>query len=306
MNDHLPSTTAQMTAYCRWHHVHYDEPLIFEDRLSGEILGDEGRCAVESMLLGGLARVNPAGAAAFPSPRAAIDWLMQAGASSPIVLARARFAEEQLALAIAAGVSQYVILGAGLDTFTFRRPDLLEHIAVFEVDHPATQAYKCRRIAELGWPCPDRLHFVAIDFVGDSLSRELATQAPFDPGQLTFFSWLGVSYYLKAAEIEGMLREIARLVPAGSGLVFDYLDSVAYDECKAAPRVARMITSVQEIGEPMLSAFNAHELTAELADCGFVVTENLGPCDIHRRYFMGRTDHHRACEHLHLACALVR
>ena len=300
MQDHQASQTARMTAYCRWHHASYDTPLIFADRLAGEMLGPEGRSEVEGLLLGSLARFNPVGAASFPDRAAALAWLMQAIASSAIVLPRARYAEDELERAIAAGVRQYVILGAGLDTFAFRRPDLLEKLSVFEVDHPASQAVKRSRIAELGWHSPDNLHFVAMDFVRDSLA-DAFMRVPFDPGEQTFCSWLGVSYYLDSNAVRATLRQIARIIPPGSELVFDYLDLAAFRPATASPRVVRMLTSVSEIGEPMLSGFDANALATELADLGLTLLEHLGPCDIHRRYFLGRTDHHRACEHVHLA-----
>lgn len=305
MDDNRASLTARMTAYCRWHHTRHDSPRIFEDHLAGQILADEGRDEIESLLLAGLERFNPAGAAAFPDQQSAIAWIMQAGASSSIVLARARYAEEMLERAIAAGTGQYVILGAGLDTFAFRCPELMSRITVLEVDHPASQEYKNRRIRELEWERPANLHFVAADFTRNTLSAELERSA-FDPNVPTFFSWLGVSYYLGFDDVKATLRQIARIAPPGSVLVFDYLDSAVYQQDKAAPRVVRMLASVQEIGEPMLSGFDAHDLAAELAGCGLELHENLGPCDIQLRYFMGRTDHYRACEHVHFARAVIQ
>lgn len=304
MDDNQASITAQMTAYCRWYHTRHDSPRIFEDHLAGQILGDEGREGIQFLLLAALERFNPAGATAFSDRKTAIAWIMQAGASSPIVLARARYAEEMLEQAIAAGASQYVILGAGLDTFAFRCPEQMSRITVFEVDHPASQEYKSRRIRKLGWECPPNLHFVAVDFTRNTLSAELE-RSGFDPNVQTFFSWLGVSYYLEIEEVKATLRQIALIASTGSVLVFDYLDNAAYQSVKAAPRVVRMLAGVKEIGEPMLSGFDAHELADELAGCGFELHENLGPCDIQLRYFLGRTDHYRACEHVHFARAVV-
>jgi len=304
MNDTQASITAQMTAYSRWFHVQHDAPLIFEDRLAGQFLGEEGKQAVESLLLGSLERHNPAARAAFADRSSAIAWLMQAGASSAIVLARARYAEECLEAAIAQGARQYVMLGAGLDTFAFRRPDLLERITIFEVDHPASQEQKHRRIRELGWMCPANLHFTALDFTRHNLPAALECSG-FDGGAPTFFSWLGVSYYLAIGAVRATMDQIGASAPPGSELVFDYLDSAAFQPAKVAPRVARMLASVREIGEPMLSGFDADMLSGELADRGLELREHLGPCDIQRRYFMGRTDHHRACEHVHFARAAI-
>ena len=93
MDDNQASKTARMTAYCRWHHTRHDSPRIFEDHLAGQILADDGLENIESLLLAGLERLNPASAAAFTDQQSAIAWMMQTGAASPIVLARARYAE---------------------------------------------------------------------------------------------------------------------------------------------------------------------------------------------------------------------
>lgn len=304
MDSNQASITAMMTAYNRWHHVTYDSQHIFSDQLAGEILGADGIASIENLMFNNLERVNPIGAASFANRQEAINWLMQTGAATPIVLARASFAEELLENKIAEGVTQYVILGAGLDTFAFRRPDLMGQLHVFEVDHPASQDHKRQRIRELAWSCPPSLHFVPVDFTRDDLGTALRG-AGLLPDRKTFFSWLGVSYYLQVEEVMATLRLIARLALEGSSLVFDYLDIGAYQTHKAAPRVVRMLGSVREIGEPMLSGFDADHLQAEL-DCNdFKLIGQLGPSAIQQRWFMGRTDYLRACEHVHFVHAVV-
>ncbi|MBJ6723597.1 class I SAM-dependent methyltransferase [Geomesophilobacter sediminis] len=305
MEENKSSKTAQMTAYFRWHHYRYDAPHIFADALAGAILSEGEKEEIEAMLFAALQQHNPAGAAKFADRKAAIAWMMQTGASTPVVLARARYAEEMLSGAIEAGASQYVILGAGLDTFAFRRPELLERLDVFDVDHPASQEHKRRRIRELGWRSHPNLHFVPVDFSRDRLGAKLR-RSGFQAERQSFFSWLGVTYYLSAAEVRDTLREVAATASPGSALVFDYLDHGAYEREKASPRVVRMLSSVESIGEPMRSGFDGHALAGELDGCGLELQENLGPYDIHYRYFIGRTDYHRACEHVHFACATVR
>lgn len=298
------SRTAQMTAYNRACHSRNDAPVIFDDFLAYDLLGDEDRRSVEEQMLALLRSGNPAAAAAFGSDESALGWLMQAGAASPIVLSRARYAEELLEQAVEQGVRQYVLLGAGLDTVAFRRPDLLQKISLLELDHPATQAHKRQRLDELGWEIPRRLHFVPVDFTRTRLAAALQASA-FDSREPSLFSWLGVTYYLTRGEVMAALQDIGRIAAPGSRVVFDYLDTAAYDERLAAPRVRRMIESVSTLGEPMLSGFDPLSLRSELLRVGLKLVEDLSPTDIHRRYFMGRTDHHRACEHAHFACAVV-
>lgn len=304
MEEDRASFTALMTAYSRGHHSRYDSPRIFDDFLAHSMLSEDEREAVELLIMAAFRSFNPVGAAAFPDRASALEWLMQASAAAPIVLGRARYAEECLERAIAAGARQYVILGAGLDTFAFRRPDLAAGLRIFEVDHPATQAHKRRRLAELGWELPPPLHFVPVDFMTQRLGAALRASA-YDPQLPAFFSWLGVTYYLTAAAVFATLREIAAIAPSGSGLVFDYLDTDAFVPQKAAPRVLRMLGSVRDVGEPMRSGFDPLTLSAELSSLGLHLREDLSPWDIHQRYFLGRTDHYRACEHVHFAHAVV-
>lgn len=302
MKDEQISRTAQMTAFSRGYHSRNDAPLIFDDSLAFALLGDEVRRSIEEQLLATLRAANPDAAAAFNDDKSVLGWLMQAGAATAIVLGRARYAEELLRRGIEQGVRQYVLLGAGLDTFAFRRPELLAEISVFELDHPATQEYKRRRLVELGWEPSPNLHFVPVDFTRSSLIDALQGTG-FDPQVPAFFSWLGVTYYLTRSEVMGALRDIARIAAPGSSVVFDYLDTAAFDERLVSPRVRRMIEGVRLWGEPMLSGFNPVALGDELAQAGLMLVEDLSPSEIHSRYFLGRTDHYRASEHIHFLLA---
>jgi methyltransferase (TIGR00027 family) len=131
---------------------------------------------------------------------------------------RNRYAEDELARAVEHGTSQYVILGAGLDSFAYRRSDLLPTLDVYEVDHPASHAWKRARIDELGIKVPARLHYVPIDFERETLTNRLAAGG-IDFNAATFFSWLGVTQYLSSSAVLGTLREIAELTAAGSQIV---------------------------------------------------------------------------------------
>jgi methyltransferase (TIGR00027 family) len=304
MNHEQVSRTAQMTAYNRGYHSRNDAPVIFDDFLAFDILGGEVQRSIEEMMMSLLRTVNPVAAASFNDTMSALSWLMQTGAATSIVLGRARYAEELLEKAVAQGVRQYVLLGAGLDTFAFRRSDLLQKISVFELDHPATQEYKRLRLDQLGWELSSNIHFIPVDFTRTNLVDVLQTSL-FDAQAPTFFSWLGVTYYLTITEVAAALQDIARISAPGSSIVFDYLDVDAYDDRLASPRVRRMIEGVRVLGEPMLSGFDPRTLGDELAQIGLTLVEDLSPVDIHSRYFLGRTDHYRACEHAHFAYTRV-
>ena len=172
-------------------------------------------------------------------------------------LCRAAYTEKVLKTAVLTGTKQYVILGAGMDTFAFREPEFLAKHRVFEVDHPLTQADKLERITRAGWTVPDNLNFVPVDFTKDSLMERLIA-AGFDPSAKSFFSWLGVTYYLSAEAIDAMLSALSGLCADGSSLVFDYPDENFFD----APErhVQNTIMMAKAGGKPMKSAFSYSEL----------------------------------------------
>jgi len=299
------SRTAQITAYSRGYHSLYDDPKIFNDFLANHLLTKEERVSIEERMMASLQMNNPACADGFSDTSTALRWIMQSQAAAPILLGRARYTEDLLSEAVTEGIGQYVILGAGLDTFAFRSQKLNKRIQVMEVDHPATQLYKRNRITELGWEPPDNLHFIPVDFTHDNLTEALRNSS-FDPGIQSFFSWLGVTYYLSRETVFATLRHIVDIAPSGSRLVFDYLDNNAFEENKAAPRVLRMLKSVQELGEPMQFGFDPCLLEDELDSVGLQLVEDLSPNDIHERYFLGRIDFYRACEHAHFAHVRIK
>ncbi|MCR4400728.1 MAG: class I SAM-dependent methyltransferase [Syntrophomonadaceae bacterium] len=292
------SLTAIMTAYLRGFHAACDSPRIFDDALAWSIIPGERRALIEQ----GFARAVPAGASAGAA-RAATRALMR-GMGMAVVLSRARYAEEALAQEVEQGASQYVILGAGLDTFAFRQPQLVERLEVFEVDHPATQAFKLSRLEELGWELPSRLHFVPVDFTRDDLAAELV-RAGFDRHRRSFFSWLGVTMYLGRGEVTGTLRMVADMAPSGSCLVFDFLDAASFAPAAGGGQPRQLRQALQGIGEPMRTGLDPDRLGSELAALGLRLVELLRPADIQQRYFQGRSDGLHASPNACLARVVV-
>jgi methyltransferase (TIGR00027 family) len=299
------SITARGTAFMRAYHAAHDHPKIFDDFLAHRMITEEERRASEDRHLKALARFDPERAGSCPDRQSALAYWMQTGGAPAIILSRARYAEDLLEKAVRqAGVQQYVILGAGMDTFAWRRPDLLGRLQVLEVDHPATQAHKRQRLREAGLKPPDRLHFIPTDFSRENLAAALR-RSEYDPEAPSFFSWLGVTYYLTREAALATWGAIAEVAPAGSTVIFDYLDTDAFVPGKAARRVQFMIEIVSRVGEPMLTGFDPNNLPADLARLGLRLQEDLGPTDIETRFFKGRPDGYHACEHAHFARAEV-
>jgi methyltransferase (TIGR00027 family) len=204
------------------------------------------------------------------------------------VVARSRVAEDELARAVGRGTTQYVVLGAGLDTFAYRSPYPESALRVFEVDHPATQAWKRRQLAAGEIAIPPSVTFAPVNFERETLADGLS-RAGFDTRAPAFFSWLGVTMYLTEDAIDSTLRFIAS-TPHGGGLVFDY--AVAKTSLGLRERVALGVLQlrVASVGEPFRTFFEPHALCDRLSAMGFQEVTDLGPDVLNARYFRDRAD----------------
>jgi methyltransferase (TIGR00027 family) len=200
--------------------------------------------------------------------------------------ARSRFAEDELARAVAHGVRQYVVLGAGLDTFAYRNPH--SGLRVFEVDHPATQAWKRERLEAAGIAIPTSLTFAPIDFERRTLADGLG-QSGFNGSAAAFFSWLGVTPYLTREACMVTLSFIAKM-PAGSGVVFDFAVDPALLNAGQRQALEALSQRVARYGEPFQLFFDPEKLQDELKGMGFRRTEFLQGKELNARYFKDRKD----------------
>ena len=266
MGEGRPSITAQRTATLRAEHQILDQPRILDDPLALRIIGTPAESLV---------RADPQRDERLATLRA-------------FVALRSRYAEDELARAVQRGVRQYVILGAGLDTFAYRNPYPGSRLRVFEVDHPATQSWKRARLHETGITIPDSLTFAPIDFEKQTLADGLK-RAGFKTDEPAFFSLLGVVVYLTKDAVMETLRLVASL-PSGSEIVFDYaLPSSALSENERARRKV-LASRVAAIGEPWITYFDPPSLASELRQLGFTHVQDLGPGEANDRYFKDRKD----------------
>jgi len=201
------------------------------------------------------------------------------------ICTRSRYAEDRLA---AGAFAQYVILGAGLDSFAWRRPDLLHSLQVFEVDHPASQGWKLERVRDLALPLNDSQVFVPVDLEAEPLRDALQT-AGFDWNRRALFSWTGVAPYLTPQAIESTLHTIAGAA-AGSEVAFSYraeepvLDDVGREFIRIyAPLAAAL-------GEPLQPGWPVIEIERLISRCGLKVVDHPARKDLQERYFADRTD----------------
>ena len=295
------SITALMSAFGRAFHAENEEHPVFADHLAKNLMTEEEYAAVQGYILGGAQFFEPEIDSAEQTPKELLRKLINTHIA-PSPLCRAAYAERTLKTAVLTGTKQYVILGAGMDTFAFREPAFLSKYRVFEVDHPLTQADKRERIDRAGWTVPDNLAFVPVDFTKDSLTERLIA-AGFDPSAKSFFLWLGVTYYLSAEAIDTMLSSLSELCADGSTLVFDYPDENFFDAPEK--RVQNTIMMAKAGGEPMQSAFSYSELEKLLETHGFLIYELLTPDDIQRDVIDKAGADLKAFEHVNY-CLAVR
>ncbi|MFF2555459.1 class I SAM-dependent methyltransferase [Nocardia sp. NPDC058058] len=272
-----PSRTALTTAYARAYHQIADRPTILTDPLAARLLG----ITVDELIeVGKPGPDRPGGDAGLGVLRIGVSDRSR----RLFFAARSRFAEDRVADAVAAGVRQAVILGAGLDTFAYRNPH--PGLRVFEVDHPATQTWKRQRLARSSIDIPERLTFVPVDFETDSLATQLET-AGFSRSAPAVFLWLGVVFYLTPEAARSTLEYIAGQ-PAPAEVIFDYLRSADTDEDRA--RLQERSDRARAVGEPWFSYFTQEGIAAELRALGFTDTDDRAATDLIAGYLDGSTE----------------
>jgi methyltransferase (TIGR00027 family) len=214
-----------------------------------------------------------------------IDAFLRSGPAYAIVIARTRFTEDALFRAREKGVGQYVIVGAGFDSFALRHGRDAEDLVVFEVDHPATQTFKRDRLAATNTSPPKNLHFVPADLAAERLGDVLQL-AGFKAEAPAFFAWLGVTIYLTREANLATLKEIARIGARGSELVFTYSDSHALHAQAPNPSsgLQEMREMVNWVGEPYLSGFDPAGMADELLACGLDLIEDFSADELVARY----------------------
>ena len=205
------------------------------------------------------------------------------------IVARARFIEDLATEQASYGVAQYVILGAGLDTFAQRRPELASRLRIFEVDRPGPQTWKRKRLIELGFGVPEWLRLVAVDFEADASWRERLVAAGFDASQSAVVASTGVAMYLSKDAIAATLRQIAAFAP-GSTLAMTFILPQHLVEAEERAQYQTVQKSARASGTPFLSFFSPPEMLALARDAGFKQTKHVSAAGLVKRYFTGRTD----------------
>jgi methyltransferase (TIGR00027 family) len=205
------------------------------------------------------------------------------------IVARARFIEDLVAERVARGVAQYVILGAGLDTFAQRRLELASRLRVFEIDQPGPQAWKQQRLVELGFGIPPFLRLVPVDFEGGDAWWARLTDAGFDPARPAIVASTGVSMYLTRDAITATLRQVAALAP-GSTFAMSFMLPIELADPEVRPGIERAAAGARANGTPFISFFTPGEMLALARDAGFDSVRHVSAAALAERYFADRAD----------------
>ncbi|HWO76546.1 MAG TPA: class I SAM-dependent methyltransferase [Bacillus sp. (in: firmicutes)] len=305
MKQNESSITALISAFSRAYHSQHDQPIIFDDYIAKNLLTQKEFSEISQNMINGIQFFNKGIAERFKDqPEEILKWITQIQLS-PTPLARAAFCEKVILNEVNLGLEQYVILGAGLDTFCFRHPELENGFEIFEVDHPTTQEFKIKKLSYAGLKMPDHLHFVPMDFTKKFSFQNLIKNG-FDENKKALFSLLGVSYYLTKEEISKLIKYLFANLPPGSSIVFDYADETLFEEKGISNRVQNMVKMAAAGGEPMKSSFTYHEIQTILEESRLLIYEHLNPDAIQECFFKGRTDFLSAFETIHFIHAVKR
>jgi methyltransferase (TIGR00027 family) len=205
------------------------------------------------------------------------------------IVARARFIEDLVVEQAGRGVSQYVILGAGLDSFVQRRPEMASQLKVFEIDQPGTQAWKRQRLIELGFGIPEWLKLVPVNFEARESWREKLGASGFDASLPAVVVSPGVSMYLTKEAVAATLRQVAVLAP-GSTLAMTFLLPIEMVDPEVRPGLERALKGAAASGTPFLSFFTPTEMLTLAREAGFKEVQHVSSASLAERYFAGRTD----------------
>ena len=277
------SLTALMSAFSRAYVEQHSSTPVFRDEFAAKLFLPEELCQMEGYIASSGCDVK--------------TYVYSALAPTP--LARSRFCEEGLEAAVMTGTQQYVILGCGYDTFEFRNTH--RELRIFELDRQPVISDRLKRIKRAGLELPANVRYIPAELPRDDLRGVLEANG-FDRRKKTFFSCLGLMYYLTAEEISALFKDIAGFAAAGSTVAFDFADSHLFSS--EVPRVKNMLAMAEQSGEPMKSCFGYGELEKMLETCGFLIYEFLNRDEIQDRFF-SRSGEMTAFENVNFAQAVL-
>jgi methyltransferase (TIGR00027 family) len=289
-------STAQICAFSRAYHSNVSKNKVFDDYLAYDLIGKEDYDELYEYI-----SADKSFSIVSDDTASTADFINKF--ITPITLPRVGFAENKLKeFSDKCGSCQYVICGAGYDTFSFRNNN--PEIEIFEVDHPNMQAFKKKRIADLKWTIPNNVNFVAVDFEKDDFVQKLLDSG-FDPNRKTFFSILGVTYYLTLPVFSKTVSYISHVACADSMLVFDYPDETVHNG-SSSTGIGKLALLTKGLGETMRGGYYVDDLCQSIRSESFKLESHLAPSDINNYFFAGKQGELKAMENIYLVCAVKK
>lgn len=274
----MNNTTAKVAAFARaYHTLHYQKP-IFKDELAFNVLTEEEYNDISRYMTQGIQYFAPGFSG---TDKEALDYVIE-NQLSPTPLARSVFAEKALENAVFIGATQYLLLGAGYDTFAYRVPSWSKNIHIFELDRKEMSLDKKQRMEKIGQK-PFNLSYISADFSDSAWVESLRFHRNFNADAITFCSLLGVVYYLSTDLFIKLIGDISSLLPKGSSIVLDYPD----DNQKGREKLSQQNAMAEASNEPMKGQYSFKKMEQILSEASFLVYEHLTPKDITQRFFRG-------------------
>ncbi len=295
------SITARVSAFSRAYHFRNNEVRVYDDSLAFDLLGRGDYETIAANMAGGISFFNPAFKGTSDE---ALRWVVD-NQLSPSVLERSAFMKDCLAQAVAEGCSQYLIFGAGYDTFAYRRPAWAGDLEVFEIDRASMIEDKRARLLGASIGVPAHVHLVEADLSRPGWSDALMAEPGFDPAKTSFVSLLGLVYYLSEEDFGRLLDVTTDLIAPGSRMVFDYPSASQGGKGEVQESLAK------GAGEEMRARYDSDEMRHLLEAHGLEVIEHLHPREITKRYFSSYNEANprypmQAFPNVNLCCAVLR
>lgn len=300
MDEH--SRTAVLAAVAREMHAETSTDPVLDDEFASELVTpDEKTQITEVAKQTGLSDTEAQQLGESYSIPEAWKVAFRGGAFAAASVVRNRYAEDCLESAHRErDIDQYVLVGAGLETFPWRRSELATELTIIELDHPATQRFKRDRLADADLKPPDSVHFAPVDLETERVSSAL-DKTLYDPERPAFYSWLGVTPYLSVEAILGTLQDIAAVSAPGTEVVFDFVDREGSTMETTTERIQRFMHMVESMGASAGDGLELETFEETMDDLGFQVLEVLDPDDQQERYFDDQPEHFEPTEHYHFA-----
>jgi methyltransferase (TIGR00027 family) len=283
------NSTADATAAMRAMHLLYHQPVVFNDPYALQLTSPALRRVCQNRFFRWLLRRKFVSESLRPI--------------TAQVVSRAKYAEEKLEQAVSKGVSQYVIISAGFDSFCIRRPDFSAGLRVYEIDHPATQQIKQERLMEIRDSSPEGVEFLAVDLEEQTIA-DAVSGSSFSKDEKAFFSWLGTVPYLSEDAVFNVLRHLASFAANGSEIVLDYLIPTHLMTLEERRNLGRAMRTIERWGEPVRSFFQPDTFPDRISHLGYRILDNQSPAEQNEKYFRDRSDNlktHSAAYNIHVA-----